>query len=409
MNQSFFIFALLFISLSAKALEGINILEKNLFEKNQEFLALQMQMESKKALNSSLGSGYYPTLNIVGGLGQNQTDDRPIPEKGYLGYAEGRFNIYRGFKDQVINAQRNLDLQLIKLEIESKKRNLRSQLIEIASNIIFLHKLQSILEEENKVTQIQKKMAAKKVAAGLTGSVDNLEFELRENEIQIEQKQINQQHQEAHQNFVRLFGEDIADSKFEKLDFSSAEKLTKIADQINLENTLDYQKTELRLKQFDLEKKEIKSEFLPSLDFTYGVGRITPSEDSPMKFNEFRYALLLTVPLFSGFDTYYKIKAAALNYQSAEKLKVQTQNNIHSDFNITKIKILELSVLFQINEKKLVISQKYFDLTLAEYKRGIKNSPDLVGATERLFLSKKKKYELLKELEILKVRIENFS
>ena len=60
-----------------------------------------------------------------------------------------------------------------------------------------------------------------------------------------------------------------------------------------------------------------------------------------------------------------------------------------------------------INDKKLVNSQKYFDLTLGEYKRGIKNSPDLVGATDRLFLAKKKKYELLKELEALKVKIEN--
>ena len=37
----------------------------------------------------------------------------------------------------------------------------------------------------------------------------------------------------------------------------------------------------------------------------------------------------------------------------------------------------------------------------------VKNSPDLVNATERLFAEKKRKFEILKELEILKFRIEN--
>jgi hypothetical protein len=44
-----------------------------------------------------------------------------------------------------------------------------------------------------------------------------------------------------------------------------------------------------------------------------------------------------------------------------------------------------------------------------EYKRGVKNSPDLVGATERWFSSQKRKYELLKELELAKIKLENLN
>ena len=51
-------------------------------------------------------------------------------------------------------------------------------------------------------------------------------------------------------------------------------------------------------------------------------------------------------------------------------------------------------------------AQKYFELTLAEYRRGTKNSPDLVGATDRLFSTKKKTFELIKDLEILKTKLE---
>ncbi|MFZ3231517.1 MAG: TolC family protein [Pseudobdellovibrio sp.] len=392
----------------AFSLEGLVGLEQKLTEKNSELKSLQLNLESKDALNNSSFSGYYPTLNAIGGWGQNKTDELINTQKGYLGYLEGKLNLFKGFKDQSVSNQKKLNLKIAKIDFESKKRELRLQLTEIASDMIFLHKLQSILEDEYKVTQTQKQMAEKKVAAGLTGPVDKLEFELKETEIQIEQKQINQRHEEAHQKFIKLYTEEITDSELEKLDFSSFEKLTNGTDSFKIENTLDYQKADFTLAQVDLEKEEIKSEFLPSLDFSYSVGRLTPSEDSPTKFNESKYAVQLTLPLFSGFDTYYKTKAANLSSKSTANNKLQIRNNLLAEHGILKTKITESSQLYQLNEIKMRNSQKYFDLTLAEYKRGIKNSPDLISATERLFSTKKKKFELLKELEIFKIKIENF-
>jgi outer membrane protein len=345
------------------------------------------------------------------GYGQNKTDDLPTIQKGQIGYLEGKFNIYKGHKDQAVKNQKDIDVQIAKLELESKKRELRLEMTDIASQMVFLHKLQSILDEELKTTQTQKQMASKKVAAGLTSTVDNLEFQLRENEIQIEQKQIDQQHEEAHQRFMKLYGEDIADTGIGRLDFSDItliEKIVKTTTPLKIEDTVDYQKAKLSEDHLDLEKKEIKSEFLPSVDFTYSVGRLTPSEDTSVKYNENKYALQVTVPLFSGYDTYYKTKAAALSLQAAERSKNQKKNDLISDFNTVKIKISELIQLFQINEIKLFTSQSYFDMTLSEYRRGVKNSPDLVSATERLFSTKKKKLEILKELEILKVKFENY-
>lgn len=407
MKQGLFVFSILCITSSALALVGIDELSQNLYQKNQEILSLEKIIESKEALVQSSRSAYYPTLNAVGGWGQNKTDDLAATQKGYFGYAEGKLNLFRGFKDQSVSSQKEVDLKISKLGLESKKRELRLELTQIASNMILLHKYQSILEEEYKTTQTQKQMAAKKVAAGLTGTVDNLEFDLRENEIQIEQKQIQQQHLEAHQKFIKLFGEEISDSLLEKIDFSQFENLNLYSGQIIIENSLEFQKAKLSEDLSEFEKNEIKADYLPTLDFTYSFGRLTPSEVSPSQFNESKYAIQLTIPLFSGFETYNKSKSAFLNVSAAEKIKFQRRNDIESEFNILKTKVSELSSLYSINEKKILSSQKYFDLTLAEYKRGVKNSPDLVGATERLFSAKKKKYEYLRDLEMLKVKIEN--
>lgn len=409
MKQGLFIFILCLLSLCVHALEGVGNLEKNLFEKNQEIKSLENNIESKEALYHSSNSGFYPTLSAVGGLGQNRTDDLNSIEKGYLGYLEGRLNLFKGFKDLAFRHLREIDLKFSKLELETKKRQLRYELTEVLSDMIYFHKFQGVLEESLAVVQNQKKMASKKVSAGLTGSVDNLEFELRESEILIEQKQLVQKHLELHQKLIQLMGEDLADSELNHIDFSDINKLTATMAEIKPESSLDYQNAQLAEAWAEQEKKEVKSEFFPSLDFTYSVGRLTPSEESPIRFNENRYALLLTIPLFSGLDTYYKTKSASSAYHSAEKIKLQRMNDIKADLAVSKTKIQELKALYEINDKRAIASQKYFDLTLSEYRRGIKNSPDLVGATDRLFSSKKRKFEILKELELLNVKLANYN
>lgn len=406
MIKGFLIFGILF-SLRAQALVGLESLESKLAEVNQALLSLKQQTEAQETLYSSSWSEFYPSFNAVGGWAQNKTDELSTDQKGYVGYIEGRYSLFNGLKDHSILNQKEIDLKLARAELESKKRELRLSLIETVSDMIGIHKLQVILEEEYKITQTQKQMAAKKVSAGLTGSVDNLEFDLRESEIQIEKNQADELHREAHQKLIKLFGEDITDAELDRLDFSSLDELVKLTKQFNIKNNIEYQKTELALLKGQYEKSEIRSEFLPKLDFTFNAGRLTPSENTPMQFNEYKYGLALTFPLFSGFNTYYKTKSANSQILAAEKNKIQKSIDMTSDFNILNSKIVKLSELYKINDLKYIKSQKYFDLTLAEYKRGVKNSPDLVGATERLFLSKKKKYEILKELEILKVKLEN--
>ncbi len=408
MKLSLLIFLAYLSSQQCLALEGLGNLENNLLKKNLEIKALENNIESKQALVGATRSGLYPTLTAIGGVGQNRTDDILVNEKGYIGYLEGRLNLFRGFRDQASHNIKELDLKFSILELESRKRELRSQLVEIASDMIFYHKFQNILEDELKIAQSQKKMALKKVSAGLTGSVDNLEFELRESEVLIEQKQVSQQHLEAHQKLIKIMGEDISDAAMNGLEFSGVEKLQQASREIKIENTIDYQKISLTQERLEQEKKEIKADFLPALDFNYSFGRITPSDENPVKFNENKLSLLLTIPLFSGFDNYYKTKSVTFAQEAAVYSKNQRIKDIQADLDIARARILQLSSLFEINEKRALQSQKYFDLTLVEYRRGIKNSPDLVSASDRLFNSKKRKYEILKELETLNIKFVNY-
>jgi len=272
--------------------------------------------------------------------------------------------------------------------------------------MILLHKFQTILDEEAKVTQVQKQMASKKSDAGLTGKVDTIEISLRESEIEIEQVQINQKHLEAHQKLLHLFGDSISDADLNHLEFSQLESLVETSiNNYDLNRTLEAERSNLLELIAKAEKNEAKADFFPSVDFSYSVGRINPAENMKGAFNESQLGVLVTIPLFSGWETWHKVKSLELAHQSVQKDSQQKLYDIKSSLATLLSKQKEIKALYEINEKKIDHSAKYFELTLSEYKRGIKNSPDLVGATERWFASKKKKYELLKELEVTKAKL----
>jgi len=395
------------LSLPAIALEGASEIEAQLLNKNLSYQAQRHSVEGQKAQATSAFSSYSPTLSAVGGVAQNRTDDLTATQKGYLGYLEGKLNLYRGSKDQAHIEQKKIDHALSEIEAEAQKRSLRLELTEVITDMIYLHELQNLLQEELKTTQTQRQMAAKKVAAGLTGAVDHLELDLRENEVEIEIQKINQAHSENHQKLKKLFSENIEDEALASIRMSPISRLTKIERPIVTDKSPALQKAILNSQKAELELQMVKADFKPTLDFSYSVGRLTPSEDSPTKFNESKYSLLLNWPLFSGFETLYQSKAAHSQIAAAQSQRAQTAADLSAEIQILADKIKTLGSLYEINERKLQNSKKYFELTNDEYRRGVKNSPDLVTATDRYYSTSRRQLEIKKELEVLNVQYEN--
>ncbi|WP_409477699.1 TolC family protein [Pseudobdellovibrio sp. HCB154] len=381
-------------------------LENKLYANSLELKSLESEVQAQENRKNSGYSSFMPSLNAVGGWAKNKTDEDD--EKGMVGYLQGSANIFSGLSGL---SQLNLEkqkLSLAQVNYELRKQALREELTEVLTSMISLHRLEKILDEEYKITQTQKVMAAKKVSAGLTSQVDNLEFELRESEIQIQRRNIAQLHDEAHQKLNSLFNAEIKDNELDSLEFRTLESLKQNRSAKHHQNHPENKKAIIEEEIAQSEKQGFTSELLPKLDLTYAFGRLTPSEEK-LKYNESEVALTLTIPLFSGLDSYWKRKASVANVAAKELSKTQTQLNTKALFKRLNTKFSELMDLYQIYQKKAASSEKYYNLTLAEYKRGVKNSPDLVGATERYFDTKKKSIEIQKEIELLSVQLDQFN
>lgn len=380
-------------------------LEQKLLSSNEELKSLEKEISAQESLKKSTYSAFLPSLNAVGGLARIKTDDEV--EKGEVGYLQGSANLFAGFKDRSTFDVQKKKLELSRVAYELKTRTVKEELTEVLTSMIGLHQIEKILNEEFSITQKQKQMAARKVNAGLTSQVDNYEFNLRESEIEIQRRNIAREHEVAHQKLNALFNQEILDNELTTLSFASTGTLAKDLNLAAYSNHPLIQKAKIEEEIAQSEKSSVTADFLPKIDLSYSFGRLTPTEDE-VKYNESEVALLITIPLFSGFDTYYKRKASVAALASKEHEKNQVILNIKSQFEQLKARASELVELYQIVDKKLLIAEKYYNLTLEEYKRGVKNSPDLVGATERFFDSKKKKIEIQKELELVQVQLNNY-
>ena len=390
---------------SAFAQSSFDALVEKALQKNAEYSAFLKDKEAAQSRVRGSYSTFYPSLNAVAGWENRREDIEPA--KGYLGYLRGQINLFNGFKDRAGLRKANSDLMVKDANLEIKKRDVRLSVKEAVSEMLYLHGLREIFKEEINLAQTQKQMAAKKIGAGLTSSVDRIEFDLRQDELEIQKRRIEQAHLETHQKLFRIFGEDIPDQEFEKIQFRTTAEIKNILQTAKIENNPGLMKAQGEIEAFEADKATAKSEFIPRLDFEYAFGRITPSETTPLRYDESRVGVFVTIPLFSGFESNYKVRSANLNVAARDKEKTQTVLNINSEFEILKEKIKESLDLLEINQRKRTNAKKYFDMTLGEYKRGIKNSPDLVGATERFFEAEKQNYEIQKDLEILSTKLEN--
>lgn len=380
----------------------LGILEETLLASNPQIRALDAKVKAHKATTHSQAGNFLPQISLNGGYAENKTILEP--SEGYLGYVSGTWNLYRGGKDYSLKTISNKEFQVAQLDLEVKTRALRRELKEIYYALLAKKKNLSLLDEKSDLLKKQRQMAQKKIDAGLTSSVDGIEIDLEENSILSERETIKAEIERLNKDLSALTETDVTDETV------SAQALFVLTEaEVNIDHALEKNpslKRQAQLEEISHAKvTQQRSEFLPMLDLEASYGRITPEYSDPLKGTESKVTLLLSWNLFSGLSSYYRNQAATIetSAQGFEKkntyleIKKNLQNLLTTRSNLANLKTYQ--------QQRLTFAQKYYEMTLSEYKRGVKNSPDLQGATASLFEAKRRVLELERDISIVNAKI----
>lgn len=388
------------IILGMLTLSTLALAETSLLESNLELSSFNSKIENLILDKKINNSAFLPELSLNGGLGSEKLrDDSYETKKGPFIFLESKLNLYRGGRDSIAQDNTQTQIAIVKIEKEIKKRNLNIEAFKLISQIELMTNENKLIEEEIKSNATHHSMARKKVDAGLTSSVDLLDFELKRESLSIEFDKNLLTIEILKKELVNLFAGSFSYSELEKtISGQKTNALTPVESALQ-----DTPNLLLAQKQIDLNNSElsaIKREYLPSVDLEAKWGQITPQEKFLDSKKEHAVLLNINIPLFSGLSTAGKIQQS-VNQSTLKKRELkQTEIETIAQRELESKKIEFSKRILASLQRTQAQSIRYKTLTIGEYKRGVKNSPDVISASDNLLEIERKMLETQTEILI---------
>lgn len=396
-------FAALLFSLTAEA-QSLSQLQQQLAQQNPELLATKARQQASQSQIHQQWGAFLPEVSVAAGYGKENTlHDK---DDGYVGYLSGRWNLYRGGQDWKEKNIATQESRIAELEVEITSRRLHRELGEAYYEALLNTHFVAVDSEKLQFLHSQRAMAQKKINAGLTSDVDAIELDLEESTLTAE-IETHKTDLQISADLIKVLLNSRDEIKLSKESFPRLTQADFAAKEVTSNPTL--------LKQTALEqntlmrRQQAQGDYLPTVDIDAQYGRLIPQYDDPLKGTESRVSVLMTWKLFSGLETRFK-SSAAKALETAQGLeKNSTQLQLTTQVSNLRNKARELLQLHALLEKRQILTKRYYDLTLTEYRRGVKNSSDLASATNSLFENRTRLLETQKELAVLKIKYDELT
>ncbi|MDZ4084220.1 MAG: TolC family protein [Bdellovibrionales bacterium] len=396
--------------------EGSLTLAPLIAEAEAQNLELQEADASLKSTRSRARAAfgrYLPSLSLEGGPLLTRFADQASSGTSYYGKID--WNLYRGGADRYSFDSFKIRESLEERKFASVKAKVGRDVARLYYELLFLLESKALKEKAIELNQEQMALAKRKKTSGFTSSADVIEFELREATLNSDLQMLNQQLIEQSRQLSVVLGRKDSNSVITVK--GHLKKVGPVASKETFMRQLDEQSLEIATAKADVELSErdrssIQSRYLPSLDLEARYGKIAVDERVLPGTNNYAVFLKLSVPIFSGLETLNESRAInaslAAKEASAARAALTTRATAENLFSLLKT----ISDRIALEEKTLPKSETYYKITLDEYRRGVKNSPDMVGASERLldarirnlefrrdfFLAELKLYDLISEV-----------
>ncbi len=381
---------------------------KDLVEtKNKRVKAKEGEQRAAKLREGYLTRSFLPRVEAYGAQESFKIGRRDFVSQPAYG-AEARFNLFNAGRD-------NLDDSLKRITTKRKTHERQITVIEELVRareqywqILYLRDTLNLLKEARALNDNNLRAAERRLKSGVATETDRVEFEMKsvdlKREVEIAELQL--------QNLKTLLGTVLGLD--EAAEIEATEKLDHEHD---LEAAVSHESKdhefllipkELAIQELGIAARSIGRTYWPKLDAYAGWNQFNQREED-LSFARDRtqavIGLRVSLTLFDGLTAYRESSALKAESQAAEfDLAFQREDmlaHIHNELS-------ELELLHsQVHDAEVNIKRafRYYSLTQSEYSRGVKNSPDVLGAAEKLFDMKQKHLAIIRDFQIAKAHV----
>lgn len=414
--MNFLLFFSLFFMISSSYAEEIILNFENITdyitENNNDYKGSLRERDSQKELTGHLKRSFTPTLKAEVGTANTAESLRRKTQNYNYFETNVDINLFRGGRDNLEENARLSSLRVSNLRSEQIKFDNLNHARELYWDLVYQKEVIKILEAAVTLVQDNQKAAQKRISGGISTNTDRIDFEQSE----LQYKQDLQKSQILYENIQR---ELVAILNLPSGGTLKTQELvphthdhTKnefVNSEFKPEIHRDFQFFDEKNKLFTFEKTKFSRWWTPELDIYAGVARRTDSLNQENAYTVVQEnGFIGGIHLTFEFDGFNNQSISSSNYYQAlanDHYKKQKMLELDAQY-INAMKLFTLNHdLVHSSEENIKKSEHYLKNTRDEYSRGIKNSPDVLQASQRLITAQVRYAEVKKDYQLAKVEI----
>lgn len=382
----------------------------SLIDKNPEVQSWLKRLESSEALKGRLTRSFLPKVSLSYGREKFTTG----PYHGLnqpFGGIEAEINLFNSGRDRIESTIRDNQAEIVKIDATLVRSQVLAELKKAMSHYAYLNEIKIITTSAMSQNEENLKSANKRINAGLASGTDLLDF--RQQKIQFKQELSTLDYEIGVTK--RLISTLLGNEPDENLITEFTNTHPDHSDESKLKLTgksLIVKKAELNKEAINLEYQKDKRWWTPKLDiygyaqrFTQKEREYTPSDER----NDVTLGFKFSLPIFDGGEGYRGAQATKALVE-ARRSEVRTQELDLQRQSLDALKKLELAHdLIHGAEENVQIMNDYRRGVLNEYSKGVKNSPDVLQASQRWIEANIRNAEVKKNYQFAKVEAEYLS
>lgn len=379
---------------------------------NNDYKGSLQERDSQKALTGYLKRSFLPALKVSAGTANTAESLNKKTQNYNFLEADIDLNIFKGGRDRLEENARLSSLRVSNVRSEQVKYDNLTRARELYWDLVYQKEVTRILNAAISLIFDNQKAAQKRISGGIATSTDRIDFEQSE----LQYKQDLQKSEILYENIERelvallnlplgtvLNTEVLIPHSHDhsKNEFANTE--------FNSEFHRDFQFYSETSQLFNFEKTKLSRWWTPDLDLYAGMTRRTNDLNHENAFtvvqeNGFIGGIRLTFE-FDGFNN--KSISTSKYYQAMANDYYKKQRKLELDARYSNaMKLFTLNHnLVHSSEENIKKSEYYLKNTRDEYLRGIKNSPDVLQASQRLITAQVRYAEIKKDYQLAKVEI----
>jgi outer membrane protein len=372
--------------------------------------AAELEREAAKERTGSLARSFLPKAEIHAAQESFKSSVEPWKAQPSFG-AEIGFNIYNGGRDQLENKIRDFHVERKSVHVQQviadELQALRNLYWETVYNLDKIDQIEAAI----KVNVANMSAAVKRIRSGVATESDRVEFEM--NAVDLDRELAESKLKLANQSreFAILLNFNLRDKLSFPRRLEHSHDFEAALKHEARDHEFLYKDDELKGQEGELAAEKQRRSWWPEVDAFAAYNDYSQRIESagPDVSNDATNEAVIGIRMKMGFGAIFdgtREAAALAKEASADKKRAdlkRRQAEAHMESELGELRLLHDQI--HSAEENIARAERYYKLTQSEYSRGVKNSPDVLGASEKLYENRLKRLDIIKDFQIAKSHV----